>query len=93
MPFNFQTNKTYMMSVSRVNNQESRIMLNEFQKTIGYQFNNNQLLLDCLTKSKDPYGNLLAYQRLEHLGDKVMNLVITDIMFDDLPDSPANWQQ
>lgn len=54
-------------------------MLKEFQKYLGYEFKNQDLLIEALTHKsyKKPYNN----ERLEFLGDAVMDLVVGEFLF------------
>jgi len=67
-------------------------LLKEFQKVINYQFNQSQLLVQALTHSS--YANerninkLLNNERLEFLGDAVLELISSDSLFKTYPDLP-----
>lgn len=69
--------------------QEKRM---EFEKRIGYRFNNPDLLVTALTHSS--YSNekrLKKYEcneRLEFLGDAVLELISSEKIFKDHPDNP-----
>ena len=60
----------------------------ELEKALGYRFSDNDLLIRALTHSslkktkKDP-----SYERLEFLGDRVLGLVIAELLIDEYPDS------
>lgn len=63
----------------------------KISKAIGYEFKNKELLLQALTRRsalneglQEP--NIGDFQRLEFIGDRVLNLVISDILFDNHPD-------
>ena len=64
--------------------------LNEFQKIIGYQFQNENLLKQALTHSS--YANekhmkkLSDNERLEFLGDAVLELTSSEFLFSNYPD-------
>ncbi|MCX7886018.1 MAG: ribonuclease III [Verrucomicrobiae bacterium] len=63
--------------------------LQQLEKTIGYQFKNKQLLVEALTHpslahEKQPPNQ--HNQRLEFLGDAVLQLVLTDRLFRLHPD-------
>ncbi len=63
--------------------------LKEFQKTIGYEFKNEQLLRQALTHSS--YANekhlkkLSDNERLEFLGDAVLELTSSEFLFSHYP--------
>ncbi|OXA62088.1 ribonuclease 3 [Folsomia candida] len=63
--------------------------LYNLQKNIGYHFRNEVILTEALTHDScrvdDP--NIKTYQRLEHLGDAVINFAITNYLFRKYPDS------
>lgn len=68
---------------------ESQFVMNPLETRIGYKFRNSLLLAEALTHSsislerKDyPFDN----QRLEFLGDAVLQLVITEELFHKFPD-------
>ena len=53
--------------------------MNEIEKFIGYKFKNKKLLSQSLThKSVDPQTN---YEKLEFIGDSIINFYITDWLF------------
>lgn len=56
-------------------------------RTTGYLFNDEQLLELCITKSDDS-RNRVDYQRMEFLGDKVLNLAVSHLVFSYLPGQP-----
>lgn len=70
----------------RYNNIEKNIenRLNEFEKVIGYKFNNQSLLYRALTHSS--YANEMKRhgknnERLEFLGDSVLSIVVSDYLY------------
>lgn len=69
----------------------------ELQARIGYSFKNADLLNDALTHPSyagDRRGRVTgkagasAYERLEFLGDRVLGLVIAQMLLDHFPDEP-----
>jgi len=58
---------------------------NKFQTTIGYQFTHSQLLEQALTHRS--YSRNLNNERLEFLGDSVLNLVISKHIYQERPDA------
>lgn len=64
----------------------------ELEKKIGYHFNNRNLLKQALTHSS--YANERKiykcedYERLEFLGDAVLEMVTSDFLFKEHPDMP-----
>jgi dsRNA-specific ribonuclease len=63
----------------------------EIRQIIGYTFKDEHLLLQALTRrsalneglQKSSIGD---FQRLEFIGDRVLDMVISDILFDNYPD-------
>ncbi|MDR3225618.1 MAG: ribonuclease III [Clostridiales Family XIII bacterium] len=68
-----------------------RSELKELQKEIRYRFRDRALLENALmhTSFVNEQGmeRIMSNQRLEYLGDAVIELVVTDIIFDKLPDA------
>lgn len=66
--------------------------LNEFQKVIGYKFNNSNLLRQALTHSS--YANekhmkkLSDNERLEFLGDAVLEIISSDFLYHNYQNIP-----
>lgn len=58
--------------------------MNDLQTRIGYRFKNPGLLQQALTHSST--GAMRNYERLEFLGDRVLGLVVSDILFEKFPD-------
>lgn len=54
-------------------------LLRELQKRIGYDFHDEDLLVRALTHPS--CGNVPNYERLEFLGDAVIELIISDYLF------------
>jgi ribonuclease-3 len=54
--------------------------LHELEKIIGHHFGNLDLLQTALTHSSAPLEN--NYERLEFLGDRVLGLVVSEILYD-----------
>jgi ribonuclease III len=57
--------------------------LQALQARIGYTFGNPSLLLQALTHRSFSSAH---YERLEYLGDAVINLVVSDLLYQGLPD-------
>ena len=68
------------------------IHVEDFEKIIGIQFHNRDLLLQALTHrsylNENPSFRLGHNERLEFLGDAVLELVITGHLYDAFPDKP-----
>jgi ribonuclease-3 len=68
-----------------------RSELKELQKKIHYRFRDKSLLENALmhTSYVNEQGmeRIMSNQRLEYLGDAVIELVVTDIIFDKLPNA------
>lgn len=67
-------------------------MLTEFQKKLGYTFQNQALLINALTHSS--YANehrregMTSNERLEFLGDAILGLVVAEYLYKTHPDKP-----
>ena len=63
-----------------------------FQKNIGYEFNDVILLKTALTHSsyanENRRYNLHSNERLEFLGDSVLNIIVSSYIFKNYPDLP-----
>jgi ribonuclease-3 len=61
---------------------------NKIQTALGYRFKNIKLLDEALTHDSNRVNDrtLPTYQRLEFLGDSVLNLVVSDFIFRTYPD-------
>lgn len=59
--------------------------LNELEKKILYSFKNKDLLIDALTHSSLNKMNGLKFERLEFLGDRILNLCIAKMLFLEYP--------
>ncbi len=57
----------------------------EIEKNLGYTFKNKQLIIEALTHKsyKKPYNN----ERLEFLGDAVLDLIVGEFLFNKFPSS------
>ena len=70
----------------------SEMKIQDFEKNIGYQFKDLSLLKLALTHSS--YGNevhhdrMMNNERLEFLGDAVLELVVSDFLFTGHPEMP-----
>src|SRR3989344_2045429 len=64
----------------------------ELEKTIGITFKNGDLLTEALTHrsylNEYPKWRLPHNERLEYLGDAVLELIVTEELFNKFPDYP-----
>jgi len=62
-----------------------RKKIQELEKTLGYKFKTDKLIIEALTHKshKQPYDN----ERLEFLGDAVLDLVVGEYLFNKFPKS------
>lgn len=60
--------------------------LNELEKRIGHSFENQTLLKTALTHAS--VGVEYNYERLEFLGDRVVGLVIAELLYERFPQEP-----
>ena len=62
------------------------------QEIIGYEFNNPALLETAFTHASYANENFVeSYQRLEFLGDAVLNFVIARLLFKKFPDEKEGF--
>ncbi len=59
----------------------------------GYAFGNPRLLRSAFTHPSYPrvYENLPSYQRLEFLGDALLDMAVVDFLFSRFPDKDPQW--
>ena len=57
----------------------------ELEKCLGYQFENKDLIIEALTHKS--YKKVFNNERLEFLGDAVLNLIVGEFLFHKFPDS------
>ncbi len=57
--------------------------ITDLEETLGYSFKNPELLRNALTHSSR--GEAKNYERLEFLGDRVLGLVVADLLFYTFP--------
>src|SRR5262245_23141454 len=58
--------------------------LKELQARLGYSFRNTDLMRHALTHAST--GAAVNYERLEFLGDRVIGLVMAEILYNAFPD-------
>ena len=67
-------------------------LLRELQEKIGYQFQNESLLRQALTHSsfanEQKINKVNNYERLEFLGDAVLEMVSSEFLFHENPEMP-----
>lgn len=64
--------------------------LERFGDHLGHRFNDLRLLQRALTHSSAPAvvsGETASYQRMEFLGDRVLGLVVADLVYERFPDA------
>jgi ribonuclease-3 len=61
-------------------------MTRTFSETLGYEFADPSLLEEALTHRSAMGGQTIDYERLEFLGDRVLGLVVADMLMDAFPD-------
>lgn len=57
----------------------------ELEKCLGYQFKNTDLIIEALTHKS--YKKVFNNERLEFLGDAVLNLIVGEFLFHKFPQS------
>jgi ribonuclease-3 len=58
---------------------------NELEKCLDYQFRNKDLIIEALTHKS--YKKVFNNERLEYLGDAVLNLIVGEFLFNKFPAS------
>lgn len=74
------------------NNEKEQKEMEQLERTIGYTFHNKKLLKQALTHSsyanEKKLGKLGCNERLEFLGDAVLELVSSDVLYARFPKIP-----
>ncbi len=67
--------------------------IKKVENIIGYKFNDKALLIRALTHSSAIMDNpnLTSYERLEYLGDAVLDLLVTTLLYNSYPDKSEGW--
>lgn len=69
--------------------------IEEFEKIIGYSFNNKELIKEALTHSSYANEHRLTdignNERLEFLGDAVLEILISEYLFNQYPNEPEGY--
>lgn len=77
--------KGLFFRLDEAGSQELALACENLQKCLGYVFRNQDLLLEALTHSTFAYEHkadaLISNERLEFLGDAVLDLAVSDAMF------------
>lgn len=60
---------------------EARSRLDRCQRRIGYQFQNQQLLIEALTHASGAEHRLASNERLEFLGDAILGAVVCELLY------------
>ncbi|MBZ6076907.1 ribonuclease III [Microvirga sp. WGZ8] len=60
----------------------------KLQETLGYRFARPELLVEALTHVSAPGASGQSYQRLEFLGDRVLGLIVAEMLYQAFPGSP-----
>lgn len=80
LPGNFFLNYLKGFKANAKLSLESSQSLEEVEKIIGYNFNNRTLLYQAFTHPSY-HRDCVSYERLEYVGDSVLNLLITKEQF------------
>ena len=68
--------------------------IEEFEKNIGYTFNDKALIDVALTHSSftnEARGNIKSNERLEFLGDTILDMVVSEYLFKHYTQKPEGW--
>ncbi|MEK7547064.1 MAG: ribonuclease III [Patescibacteria group bacterium] len=70
----------------------NNIISGELEKIIGFDFKNRDLLTEALTHrsylNENPKWHLPNNERLEYLGDAVLELIVSESLFKEYPEAP-----
>ena len=80
---NDKENESVVESTLNINSLPS---VDEVEEILGYQFNNKRLLEEAFTHAS--LGQGFSNERLEYLGDSVLNLLFTKEQYFEYPDLP-----
>ena len=61
------------------------------QRNLGYEFKYPALLRSAFKHPSYPYEKIPNYQRLEFLGDAILDMVCVDFLFKKFPDADPQW--
>ena len=68
--------------------------IEEFEKKIGYTFKNKELIDVAFTHSSytnEVRGNKMSNERLEFLGDSILDMIVSEILFKHYHSKPEGW--
>ncbi|OBZ75101.1 Endoribonuclease Dicer 3a [Grifola frondosa] len=65
------------------------VLFAELQETLGYHFKHGQLLLEAVTHPSFHSPDSSSYQRLEFLGDALIDLVVMRYLYDKFPEATS----
>lgn len=68
-----------------------RAAVESIYQATGYRFQWPMLLRSAFKHPSYPYETIPSYQRLEFLGDALLDLVIVDYLFQRFPDADPQW--
>jgi endoribonuclease Dicer len=96
IPFDHMTewkhfNETYTESraqlKARVKEASKRhLKLDHLEEITGYRFRNPLLVIEALTHASEPNSTVPCYQRLEFLGDGILDFLVVNYLFHKYPD-------
>lgn len=96
IPFDHMTewkhfNETYTESraqlKARVKEASKRhLKLDHLEEVTGYRFRNPLLVVEALTHASEPNSTVSCYQRLEFLGDGILDFLVVNYLFHKYPD-------
>ncbi|KAG2199236.1 hypothetical protein INT47_010611, partial [Mucor saturninus] len=73
--------KTFQRPLSRYDATLREVDVQRVTDIIGYQFKDSSLLVEALTHASVPVSSVPCYQRLEFLGDAVLDFCVTIYLF------------
>ena len=63
-------------------------LLEKLQRRIGYQFQDEGLLLSALTHASGAEHRLSSNERLEFLGDAILQFLVSEYLYEKYPSEP-----
>ena len=70
------------------NDNHIKVDINAVEKLIDHKFTDKALIIEALTHRSVSHGRTHGYERLEFLGDRILGLLIADLLFVKFPDEP-----
>ncbi|KAF8247196.1 hypothetical protein K440DRAFT_584862 [Wilcoxina mikolae CBS 423.85] len=88
--YNSYTKPTYELTIPTASQQK---LADDIERQFGYKFNSPKLLMSAFTHPSNPYSweKVPSYQRLEFLGDSLLELACVQHIFNAHPEADPQW--